>query len=91
MRLEAIRAVGLTGNETGQTALLAVAQDNKQELIVRQTAIQELRRSYGTKAWAALQGLRSNPDPAIQTSAEKALQMLAGKLGEASVNSTPHP
>jgi len=91
VRLEAIRAVGLTGSDAGQAALVAVARDGGQELTVRQTAIQELRRSYGTKARAALEQLGESADLEIRASAEKALLMIDGKPGAPAVSALPRP
>ena len=76
VRLEAIRSIGLIGDENAKAALVDFAQAQAMEPIVRQTAIQELRRSFGQSAEGALTSLSNDSEPAVRASATAALAML---------------
>ena len=76
MRAEAIRSLGLIGDEAAGKVLLRVAQDTELEAPLRQTAIQEMRRSFGSGAQATLEALSQDTDPIVRQSAGQALSML---------------
>ena len=76
VRAEAIRSLGLIGDEAAGKVLLRVAQDNELEARLRQTAIQEMRRSFGPGAQATLEALSQDTDPIVRQSAGQALSML---------------
>src|SRR5260221_1480132 len=76
VRLEAIRSVGLIRNDAAKNELITLAQGASLESIIRQTAIQELRRSFGPGAQDVLQTLSNDSEPAIRDTATQALAML---------------
>jgi HEAT repeat protein len=76
VRLEAIRSVGRIGTDAARLTLAGIAQKTSLDTIIRQTAIQELRRSFGLSALDVLQKLTNDPDPAIRDTASQALAML---------------
>ena len=76
VRLEAIRSIGLIGNDDAKATLIDFAQAPALEPLLRQTAIQELRRSFGAGAQGVLQSLSHDTEPAVRESASRALAML---------------
>jgi HEAT repeat protein len=76
VRLEAIRSVGRIGTDAARLVLVKIAQNVSLDTIIRQTAIHELRRSFGTVSIPVLQALTTDPNPAVAQSALQALSML---------------
>ena len=76
VRLEAIRSIGLMGNGDAKATLIDLAQAAALEPLLRQTAIQELRRSFGAGAQEALASLVNDTEPSVRASATMALAML---------------
>lgn len=71
VRLEAIRSVGLVGDAAAQSTLAGFASDSSAELILRQTAIKELGRSFGESALPTLTSLLADPNEAVRLSVVK--------------------
>jgi HEAT repeat protein len=80
VRLEAIHSVGLFKTDAAQNVLISLAQNASLEPLVRQTAIEQLRRSFGQGAVSALERLQSDPSPWVRDSASKALAVLRRPL-----------
>jgi HEAT repeat protein len=78
VRLEAIRSVGRIGTDAARQTLVTIAQNASLPSIIRETAIQELRRSFGSVTIPVLQALTSDPDPGVQSAAAQALSLLTG-------------
>jgi HEAT repeat protein len=72
VRLELMRSVGLIRNPAAMDVLADVAQ-TKGEPVSRQTAIQELGRSFGASALPVLGRVLKHPDEAIRRSAVAAM------------------
>ncbi len=76
VRLEAIRSLGRIGTDTARLTLVGIAQKTALDVLVRQTAIQELRRSFGSAAVQVLTALTQDPNPAVGNAASQTLTML---------------
>jgi HEAT repeat protein len=72
VRMESIRSVGLIGNQAARDELAGIAKGSM-EASVRQAAIQELARSFGAGALEVVDGLLSDPEENIRTSAVKGI------------------
>jgi hypothetical protein len=72
VRKELVRSIGLIGSAPAMRALAEVAR-SRTDITVRQTAIQELGRSFGASALGVLDGLLNDPDELIRHNAVKAL------------------
>lgn len=70
--MESIRSIGLIGNDEARNLLAGIAQSTM-DLAVRQTAIQELGRSFGEKSLPVLQQLFSSPDEDVRVSVVKGI------------------
>jgi HEAT repeat protein len=75
VRKEAIRSLGLVGSDKARDALSAVALGGD-DVRVRESAIQELSRSYGSKAIDPLAALLGDPDVKIRHNTVKALSRI---------------
>jgi HEAT repeat protein len=73
VRKELLRSIGLVGN-TAALAVLARAAQEQTDQAARQSAIQELSRSFGAQALGTLEQLLSDPDESIRTTTIKATQ-----------------
>ena len=69
---ELIHSLGKTGTDSAMSALESVALSQK-ELSVRQTAIQELARSFGAKSLHTLNSMLGDSDPAIRENVVSAI------------------
>jgi HEAT repeat protein len=78
VRLEAIRSIGRIGTDAARQMLVKIAQNASLPSIIRETAIQELRRSFGSVVIPVLQALTNDPDPGVQAAAAQALSLLTG-------------
>lgn len=76
VRLEAVRSLGLIGNGAAKDALVGVAHASQLDILVRQTAIHELRRSIGRPAQPALEALLKDDDQTIRNTARAAITAL---------------
>jgi HEAT repeat protein len=72
VRKELVRSIGLVRSAPAMRALAEVAR-SRTDITVRQTAIQELGRSFGASALGVLDGLLNDPDELIRHNAVKAL------------------
>jgi len=72
VRQELVHAIGALGTASAQEALAGVARSSA-DLLVRQTAIQQLSRSFGESALTTLDGLLNDRDETIRRSAVKAV------------------
>jgi HEAT repeat protein len=79
--MESIRSVGLIGNDNARNILAGIAQGSM-DVAVRQTAIQELGRSFGAGALGVLEQLLGDPNEAIR---ENAVTAVARVRGDAAV------
>jgi len=72
VRMESIRSVGLIGNQAARDALAGIAQGSM-ETPIRQTAIQELGRSFGESALGVFDSLLNDPNETIRQSTVKGI------------------
>ena len=70
--MESIRSIGLVGSDEARNVLAGIAQSTM-DLAVRQTAIQELGRTFGAGALGVLEQLLSDPNEAIRQNAVTAV------------------
>ncbi len=75
VRLESINAVARVGSDAARNVLAEVAHGDT-DVRVRQTAIQELARSFGDAALADLQILMEDPNKTIRKNAARAMQRI---------------
>jgi len=82
VQLESIHAVGRIGNDAAQEVLAEIARSTM-DLRLRQTAIQELARSFGGSGVESLQALLKDPDEAVRSNTVKALGRIRTDESEA--------
>jgi len=92
VRREAVHSLGLVNSEEGLNALQAVAT-SEEDLRLRESAIQEMARSYGNAALPSLESLLSDPSEAIRANSVRAIGRVKTEEGTALLTRTAenHP
>jgi HEAT repeat protein len=85
VRREAVRSVGLAGGEAALALLAGVAGDDTTDFAVRESAIQELGRSFAERALGPLEALLASPDERVRAGAIGAIARVPGDIALALV------